>query len=232
MFAELLRAKLGLFCDLSGAQVAALEQHYGLLTRWNKVLNLTAVRSVEEAVERHYCESVFAAIHLPAGPISVADVGSGAGFPGIPIAILRPDCLVTLIELHQRKTVFLREASRELRNVRVFGRRAEDVPENFDWVVSRAVKYSSVAGVLIKLGKSAEVLTGEVRAGELPGFEWQEPIRLPWGEHRLLWIGRNVSRGTMTTYVTSHLVIHRRTGAALLAGVRGAWYLKIRSASS
>ena len=95
MFAELLRAKLGLFCDLSGAQVAALEQHYGLLTRWNKVLNLTAVRSVEEAVERHYCESVFAAIHLPAGPISVADVGSGAGFPGIPIAILRPDCLVT-----------------------------------------------------------------------------------------------------------------------------------------
>ena len=81
--------------------------------------------------------------------------------------------------------------------MRVIGRRAEDVPENFDWVVSRAVKYSSVAGVLIKLGKSAEVLTGEVRAGELPGFEWQEPIRLPWGEHRLLWIGRNVSRGTM-----------------------------------
>lgn len=191
MFAELLRSKLAGICDLPGEQVERMRQHYDLLTRWNRVLNLTSVRTLEDGVERHYCESVFLARHLPGGPISVADVGSGAGFPGIPIAILRPECAVALIESHQRKAVFLREASRELPNVRVVGRRAEDVAERFDWVVSRAVKYGDVSGVLRKLGKNAGVLTGEVRPSELPGFDWQAPIRLPWGAHRYLWIGRS-----------------------------------------
>jgi len=191
VFAELLYSKLSGICDLSGEQVERMRQHYDLLTRWNRVLNLTSVRKLEEGVERHYCESVFLACHLPEGPVSVADVGSGAGFPGIPIAIMRPDCAVSLIESHQRKAVFLREATRELANVRVVAKRAEDVVERFDWVVSRAVKYADVSGALKELGRSAEVLTGEVRASELPGFEWQEPVRLPWGTHRYLWIGRS-----------------------------------------
>ena len=191
MFAELLRSKLAGTCELSGEQIERMRQHYDLLTRWNRVLNLTSVRTLEEGVERHYCESVFLACHLPEGPVSVADVGSGAGFPGIPIAIMRPDCAVSLIESHQRKAVFLREATRELANVRVVAKRAEDVVERFDWVVSRAVKYADVSWALKELGRSAEVLTGEVRASELPGFEWQEPVRLPWGTHRYLWIGRS-----------------------------------------
>lgn len=190
MFAELLREKLSGICELSTEQIGQLEQHYELLGRWNKVLNLTSVRTLEEAVERHYCESVFAACHLPEVAASIADVGSGAGFPGIPISIVRPQCSVALIESHQRKAVFLREAARELANVRVIAKRAEEIRERFDWVVSRAVKYSDVGGVLQELGRNAELLTGEVRRSDLSGFEWQEPIPLPWGERRYLWIGQ------------------------------------------
>jgi 16S rRNA (guanine527-N7)-methyltransferase len=194
MFAELLRSKLAGICELSEWQIERLGVHYELLTRWNRVLSLTSVRTLEEAVERHYCESVFAACHIPEGPASVADIGSGAGFPGIPLAIVRPDCSVVPIESNQRKAAFLKEASRDLANVRVAGKRAEDMAERFDWVVSRAVRYSDIAGALKKLGRSAELLTGEVRASDLVGFEWQEPIRLPWGERRYLWIGRNSAR--------------------------------------
>ena len=75
MFAELLRSRLAGICELSEVQVARLKLHYELLTRWNKVLSLTSVRTLEQAVERHYCESVFAACHLPEGPASIADVG-------------------------------------------------------------------------------------------------------------------------------------------------------------
>jgi len=191
MFAELLRSKLAGICELSEPQIERLEVHYELLQRWNRVVSLTSVRTLEDAVERHYCESVFAACHLPDGPASVADVGSGAGFPGVPIAIVRPDCSVVLMESHRRKAVFLKEASRDLANVRVEAKRAEEVAERFDWVVSRAVRYSDIAGVLMKLGRNVELLTGEVRAEDLGGFEWQEPIRLPWGDRRFLWIGRN-----------------------------------------
>ena len=194
MFAELLRSKLAGICELPDPQIERLKLHYDLLTRWNRVLSLTSVWTLEEAVERHYCESVFAALHLPEGPVSVADVGSGAGFPGVPIAIMRPECAIVLIESHQRKAAFLKEATRDLPNVRILAKRAEDVPERFDWVVSRAVRYSDIA--LKKLGRNAELLTGEVRTEDLSGFEWQEPLRLPWGDRRYLWIGTNPIRFT------------------------------------
>jgi hypothetical protein len=88
VFAELLRLRLRGIVDLSQGQVAALEAHYDLLLRWNKTLNLTTITSLEEAVERHYCESLFLGAQLPAGNLRVVDVGSGAGFPGFPVGIL------------------------------------------------------------------------------------------------------------------------------------------------
>lgn len=202
MFTDALRSRLGGICQLSDLQIALLASHYELLTRWNKTLSLTSVRTLEEAVERHYCESIFAACHLPENPVSVADIGSGAGFPGIPIAIVRPECSVVLIESHQRKAVFLKEACRELRNVRVMAKRAEDLAESFNWVVSRAVRCSDIAEALMRLGRNAELLTGEVGASELPGFEWRPAIRLPWGERRYLWIGSNRFSGIGTIPVS------------------------------
>jgi 16S rRNA (guanine527-N7)-methyltransferase len=186
VFVELLREKLRGVADLSAEQVRVLEWHYQLLVRWNKTLNLTTITSVEEAVERHYCESIFLGSHLPDGPLRIVDAGSGAGFPGFPVAVIRPDCTVTLVESHQRKSVFLREASRKLKNVRVEGKRAEDIKDEFDHVISRAVSYSDLVGALKNLAVSADLLTGiEEPLPEL-GFEWREPAALPWGKARFL----------------------------------------------
>lgn len=193
MFPELLRQKLAGILELSSEQVQVLQAHYELLLRWNRALNLTTIDSLEEAVERHYCESLFLAVHLAPGPLQVADVGSGAGFPGIPVAILRPDCTVTLIESHKRKAVFLREATRQLPNVRVLSKRGEDIKERFDCVVSRAVSYQDLGAVLKKIAKTADLLTG----GEAPPTDWcftWNSISLPWGRQRYLRVG--VSRGT------------------------------------
>jgi 16S rRNA (guanine(527)-N(7))-methyltransferase RsmG len=186
MFADLLRQRLTGVVELSPGQVEALEAHYQLLLRWNRTLNLTSIRRMEEAVERHYCESLFLGAHLPPGCLRIADIGSGAGFPGFPVAVLRPDCSVTLIESHQRNAVFLREASRKLPNVRVLARRAEDVGEQFDWAISRAVSYKDLASFLKNLTASVDLLTG----GEAPpdgiGFVWQPAILVPWGGQRFL----------------------------------------------
>jgi len=143
---------------MTAAHKAALEAHYDLMLRWNAKLNLTRITDREEAWKRHYEESVFLAEKLPPGPLRIADVGSGAGFPGIPIAIVRPECTVTLIESHQRKAVFLREATRDLPNVRVLAMRAEEVKEKFDWIVSRAVSPEDV--LKLDLAPNIALLTG------------------------------------------------------------------------
>jgi len=196
VFAETLREKLGSGAGLDRQQVSLLARHFELLKRWNKVLNLTSIRSDEEAVERHYCEAIFLAMHLPAGSLRVADVGSGGGFPGFPVGVVRPDCCVTLIESHQRKAVFLREASREMANIRVLEKRAEEVEERFDWVISRAVSYEDLSGFLKKLAPNADLLTGSEGPPEEMGFVWDPPVALPWGRQRFLWTGHVVTGET------------------------------------
>jgi 16S rRNA (guanine527-N7)-methyltransferase len=190
MFADVLRQRLAGVVELSPGQVEALGAHYQLLLRWNRTLNLTSIKRMEEAVERHYCESLFLGTHLPQGPLRIADIGSGAGFPGFPVAVLRPDCSVTLIESHQRKAVFLRETCRKLPNVRVLARRAEDVDEQFDWAISRAVSYEDLGSFLKKLAASVDLLTGGEAPPEGIGFVWQPAVRVPWGEQRLLRTGQ------------------------------------------
>jgi 16S rRNA (guanine527-N7)-methyltransferase len=202
-FPELLRKKLAGLVELTPEQVQALQNHYELLLRWNRVLNLTSINSLEEAVERHYCESVFLATHLPTGPLSLADIGSGGGFPGIPAAVLRPDCRVALIESHQRKAVFLKEATRAVPNVAVLAKRAEEVAGGlasgalFDRAISRAVAYKDLGGVLKSLASAADLLTGAESPPADLCFTWNTPIPLPWGHSRFLRSGiSGVSRGT------------------------------------
>jgi 16S rRNA (guanine527-N7)-methyltransferase len=189
MFSDLLRQRLAGVVELSPEQVEALETHYQLLLRWNRALNLTSIKRIEEAVERHYCESLFLGTHLPQGRLRIADIGSGAGFPGFPTAVLRPDCSVTLIESHQRKAVFLREASRSLPNVRVLAKRAEVVKEQFDWAISRAVSYADLASFLKNLAPSVDLLTGSEGPPARIGFVWQPPVPVPWSRQRFLRIG-------------------------------------------
>ncbi len=194
MFRELLTRKLAGIAKLSEEQLAALEAHYRLLSRWNRKLNLTSIHVLEDVVERHYCESVFLAIHLPPGRLRIADVGSGAGFPGIPVSIVRPDCEVTLIEARSRKAVFLREATRAASNARVLALRAEQITERFDRVASRGVSYEDLAPALKYLASAADLLTGAEEPAVSLGFRWSGPLRLPWGENRFLRSGERIEQ--------------------------------------
>ena len=166
--------------ELSELQLAQLEDHYTAVVKWNQRLNLTRILSLTESVQFHYCESLFLGKFLPKGSHRIVDVGSGAGFPGIPVAILRPECEVTLVESHQRKSVFLREASRGLTNVRVFAQRAEDVKGTYDWLISRAVAPADI--LKLGLAGSLALLIGKDDASQLSGAS----VPVPWGNRRVL----------------------------------------------
>ena len=127
-----------------GLDAAALDRaidHLHLIAKWNRVHNLTAVREPEQMVVVHLLDSLSLLPHL-GGARTVIDVGSGAGFPGIPIAIARPDLQVTLLDSSHKKGTFLEQARTELRlaNLRVVCDRVEKFrpEEGFDVVVSRA----------------------------------------------------------------------------------------------
>ena len=180
MFRALLAAEFSAYGALSEAQLDQLQDHYAALTRWNQRLNLTRICELGDAVRFHYCESLFLARSLPPGAQRIVDIGSGAGFPGIPVAVFRPDCSVALVESHQRKAVFLREASRELPNVKVISKRAEEVQDQFDWVISRAV--APVDVVRLNLSENMLLLIGEDDAAKLTG----DATQIPWGNQRVL----------------------------------------------
>src|SRR5262245_58331108 len=99
--------------DVTASQSAALAQFVELLLRWNKVYNLTGVRGADEVVDRHFVES-FALRSLLKGEL-IADVGSGGGLPGLPLAIAEPERRFTLIESRAKRVRFLRHAAAELK---------------------------------------------------------------------------------------------------------------------
>jgi 16S rRNA (guanine(527)-N(7))-methyltransferase RsmG len=183
-FKDLLAAEFAPFGPLLESQTRVLEQHYSLMMRWNRRINLTRIEDLEDAVRLHYCESLFLGKSLPAGALRIADIGSGGGFPGFPVAVVRAESTVDLIESHQRKAVFLRTASGELGNVRVIAERAETLGGgSYDWVVSRAVRLSDV--LALRIAPKAAVL---MSAADLTALE-RKPIEVrdvPWGTGRVL----------------------------------------------
>ena len=190
---------------LSPEQVAALEAHLDLLERWNRTINLTAIKGKEEAIAKHVGESLFLSAYLPEGALRMCDVGSGGGFPGIPVAIARPDCKVTLVESDVRKGVFLREASRKLANVTVLTQRFELVPGEFDWLISRAVNlFATIGGPKCErvafLGSEDWLTAGNgkiTKRTRFGRFQWQRYV-VPWDAASFLYIGfeGDVSRET------------------------------------
>lgn len=132
-------AALGI--EVTPAQRARMAAHLDLVAKWNRVHNLTAVRETGQMVVLHLLDSLTLAPHLSSAR-SLLDVGSGAGFPAIPIAIARPDLSVTALDASQKKCAFLEQAKAELGldNLQVACERVEQwQPEGrFDAVVSRA----------------------------------------------------------------------------------------------
>jgi 16S rRNA (guanine527-N7)-methyltransferase len=191
-FSEILERELADRVSLSDDQLTRLYEHYALLERWNKRISLTSVEPGEETVVRHYCESLFFAAHLPNSAASIADIGSGAGFPGVPIAILKPDWKVSLVESNQRKSVFLREATRSLANVSVLAQRAEQLSSVFGCLVSRAINPKEVVALIPRLAPKIGLMLAEDDFLDLQSTKhiaWSELIRLPWGDRRICAFG-------------------------------------------
>jgi hypothetical protein len=186
---EALEPIAGFLPVLTPEQEEALSDHLDLLLRWNIRMNLTAVRDFAGAARKHVAESVFLASHLTQAKASACDLGSGGGFPGIPVAILRPASRVTLIESDVRKSVFLREATRKLPNVEVLTKRFEQAEGEFDWLLSRAVNLAAMRGGPIT--KQAAVLAGATlgeNTGLIARYQWRKTV-VPWEKGGFLWLG-------------------------------------------
>jgi 16S rRNA (guanine527-N7)-methyltransferase len=173
---------------LSEDQISSLFRHFELLRHWNERMNLTSVDAPPEIVSRHYCESLFFASNMPdaqAGE-TVLDFGSGAGFPGLPLAVLRPESKITLLEANQRRAVFLKEASRGLPNIAVASERGESFASPHDWVVARAVKPVDVLRSLPRLGRKIGLLIGDTSMPvlERSHFRWSQTLKIPWSDRR------------------------------------------------
>ncbi|HWC15496.1 MAG TPA: 16S rRNA (guanine(527)-N(7))-methyltransferase RsmG [Terriglobales bacterium] len=188
---------------ISEQQVAQLELYLDLLLKWNARISLTAIRGREEIARRHFGESLFAAEQLSSNSdATLADFGSGAGFPGLPIAIHLPHFEVTLIESQQKKVAFLREVIRtlSLKNASVFAGRAESSGLKSQIVTLRAVeRFESilpVAAALVAAGGRLALLIGsgqaETARRTLPAIEWGRPIPIPQSRERILLIGTSV----------------------------------------
>ncbi len=182
--------------------IERLESYLSLILRWNSKINLTAVRDEEGILSRHFVESIACARILPAGIHTLLDFGSGAGFPGIPIALCRPEIEVTLAESQSKKAAFLQEAVRLLDvTAKVFPGRAEALPETFDCVVLRAVDRMPQAtqaaarrvgphGWLALMTTTRNLNELQEAAGGT--FSWSPAPRLPGGEDRLLALAQRV----------------------------------------
>ena len=169
-----------------------------LLIRWNQHLSLTAVREPEQIIQRHFVECAFVAGRLPEDIADLLDYGSGAGLPGIPIAICRPEISVTLAEAHGKKASFLREALRVLHlDGEVYDGRVETMPERrFDAVAMRAVEKMELAIPLAleRVKRYLVLLTTEqsglARGTVTPGLAWLEPVSIPNTRQMVVEIGR------------------------------------------
>ena len=172
-----------------------------LLLKWNRSVSLTTVTDIEQILRFHFGESLFALSMLPVEKSRLADVGSGAGFPGIPLAMASPSLTVTLIESNAKKYAFLNEVIRELklRNVIALHTRMEDIgapAQEFDIVTARALgKFEDLLRwaqkELAPDGRIALWL-GSEDATDVSGYsrwKWSPPVPIPGSQRRCIIIG-------------------------------------------
>lgn len=165
-----------LHLELSADIRERLMRYVALLKKWNKVYNLTAVQGEQEMVSRHLLDSLAVVPYVEAR--SILDVGSGAGLPGIPLALALPQSRVSLLDANQKKAAFLRQAAIELalENVKVVCERVEtwQTHERFEVVISRAFsdlrKFLALAGRLCAEGGMMAAMQGTYAQDQFARF--------------------------------------------------------------
>jgi len=199
---ETIRRALGEFnLTASDQQVLWIQQYIAIVLKWNEKISLTAIREPIEILYRHFCESMYAAAAVPLERGRLADVGSGGGFPGLPLKIIRPDLQVFLVESNVKKATFLAETIRELglEGARVIVSRYEELSEEvapLDVVCSRAV--GEFRAFLAWAGSPQIAATQAVlwiggsdlqEARRALGWDWRDPIAIPQSLRRFLLVG-------------------------------------------
>ena len=189
---------------LDDRQVQQIQQYTKLLGTWNDKVNLTAIRDPLEILYRHFCESMYGSTLLPVENCRLADVGSGGGFPGLPLKIIRPDLQIFLVESNVKKATFLAEVIREigLSDTRVLVSRFEELGEELaplDVVCSRAL--GNFANFLA-WAASPQIATKQVllwlggrdmdEVRVQPSWTWSEPVSVPKSLQRFLLLGSRV----------------------------------------
>ena len=187
--------------SLTDSQLASLAKYMELLKKWNQTIPLTSIENDTEVVARHFGESIFPASLLPMSRGRLADVGSGAGFPGLPLKISFPELQLTLLEPNLKKSAFLREvhSSLGLSNVEVVRSRYEDfhaAPGSFDFVCSRALggykRLLQWCKALLKPGGHVILWLGAEDSNLLmraKGWNWTLPVKIPESRQRNLLMG-------------------------------------------
>jgi 16S rRNA (guanine527-N7)-methyltransferase len=172
---------------LDDETASKFENYLSLFIRWNERLNLSAVRDEEGIISRHIIESIDVALNLPHGITTLLDFGSGAGLPGIPIALCRPEIAVTLAESQGKKAAFLQEAVRVLGiDAKVHAGRAEALGADFDCVILRAVdKMPRAVAAAAPLVAPAGWLVLMTTTSELEGLQRAAGTEFSWPTMKL-----------------------------------------------
>lgn len=198
---EAIARLLNAYARLDDEQSRKTSIYIDLLLKWNSKINLTAIRDPQEIVTRHFGESFFAASRLvaPDWRGTVIDVGSGAGFPGLPLAIYANSASVTLVESQAKKAAFLNEVifALGLHNAKVFRGRAEAFPQRADLVTLRAVERFAnilrIAEGLVGIGGRLALMIGssQVTTAEqlVTNLRWDAAFPIPGGAQRILLAG-------------------------------------------
>jgi 16S rRNA (guanine527-N7)-methyltransferase len=190
---------------ISADQAEKIRDYTELLIKWNKSIALTAIDDRLEIVSRHFGESIFALSAIPGLAGRLADVGAGAGFPGLPLKIARPALGVALLEPNLKKCAFLNEVTRALglKDVEVSRSRYEEYQYSgtrFDFVSARALgdyrrllrwtrgALAPGGHVVLWLGAEDSVLLSRT-----PGWSWDLPMQIPESNKRVIQIGRPLS---------------------------------------
>ena len=183
-FADLMRVNVAPYFSFTPDQLRLLESHYNLMMRWNERINLTAITDIEEVVKRHYGESLALAAAIPTGSLQIIDAGSGPGFPGVPLAIMRPDCRVTMLEIDIRKGVFIKETTLDILNAFVRNERLSAYEPGCDWLVSRALHRQELIPYATAHRCSTALLVSDDQIADIladwRGFRFEAPRPLPW----------------------------------------------------